>query len=113
MPIPVMDDWITENRPHDAPLVDMAHMIGTTRMSDDPTLGVVDRNCQVHGVEGLYVVGSSVFPTSSHVNPTLTILSLAIRTADQIKKVLAEYPRRKTDLPHKSAGAPREPVLHT
>jgi choline dehydrogenase-like flavoprotein len=90
MPAPVMEAWIVGNRPDDAPLVDMAHMIGTTRMSDDPKLGVVDRQCQVHGVKGLYIVGSSVFPTSSHANPTLTILSLAIRTADQLKKVLAE-----------------------
>jgi choline dehydrogenase-like flavoprotein len=90
LPAPVMEEWIIGNRPHDAPLIDMAHMIGTTRMSDDPRFGVVDSQCQVHGVKGLYIVGSSVFPTSSHVNPTLMILSLAIRTADQLKKLLAE-----------------------
>ena len=63
----------------------MAHTLGTTRMSNDPKAGVVDRNCQVHGVHGLYIAGGSVFPTSGHANPTLMILSLAIRLADTIK----------------------------
>jgi choline dehydrogenase-like flavoprotein len=90
MPAPVMADWIVEGRGEDAPLVDMAHMIGTTRMSDDPKFGVVDSQCQVHGVKGLYIIGSSVFPTSSHVNPTMTIVALAMRTGDHLKTVLSE-----------------------
>lgn len=90
MPVPVMADWITKSRPDEAPLVDMAHMIGTTRMSDDPRFGVVDSRCEVHGVKGLYIAGSSVFPTSGHANPTLMILTLAIRTADELKRQLAE-----------------------
>jgi choline dehydrogenase-like flavoprotein len=89
MPAPVLDPWIVENRLNDGVLVDMAHIIGTTRMSDDPRTGVVDAQGKVHGVNGLYIVGSSVFPTSSHVNPTLMIVSLAIRTADQIKMILS------------------------
>jgi len=88
IPTPIMDDWIIRDLPQDAPLVDMSHTIGTTRMSDDPRQGVVDSNCQVHGVAGLYVAGSSVFPTSGHANPTLMILSLAIRTADRLKREL-------------------------
>ena len=40
--------------------------MGTTRMHDSPRLGVVRRNCQVHGVGILYVAGSSVFPTAEH-----------------------------------------------
>jgi choline dehydrogenase-like flavoprotein len=42
LPSPVMVDWIVENRPNNAPLVDMAHSTGTTRMSNDPATGVVD-----------------------------------------------------------------------
>jgi choline dehydrogenase-like flavoprotein len=62
-----------------------AHNIGTTRMSDTPESGVVDTDCKVHGVENLYVAGSSVFPTSGHANPTLMILALALRLADHLK----------------------------
>jgi choline dehydrogenase-like flavoprotein len=62
-----------------------AHNIGTTRISLTPETGVVDVNCKVHGVENLYVAGSSVFPTSGHANPTLMIIALAIRLADHLK----------------------------
>lgn len=67
------------------------HHMGTTRMSDDPKLGVVDRDCKVHGIHNLYVAGSSVFPTSSAFNPTMTLVALAYRLADHLKeKVLVE-----------------------
>jgi choline dehydrogenase-like flavoprotein len=60
----------------------LAHHIGTTRMSANPRDGVVDSNCRVHGIENLYIAGSSVFATSGHANPTLTILALTLRLAD-------------------------------
>ncbi len=65
-------------------LYDVAHPIGTTRMSIDPSMGVVDPACRVHGVHGLYIAGSSVFPTSGHANPTQTALALTIRLADSL-----------------------------
>ena len=65
------------------------HHMGTTRMSDDRTTGVVDRDCRVHGIENLYVNGSSVFPTAGWANPTLTIVALALRLADHLKRGLA------------------------
>jgi choline dehydrogenase-like flavoprotein len=66
-------------------LPDVAHPSGTTRMAADPAFGVVDADCAVHGVEGLHVVGSSVFPTNGHANPTYTIVALAVRLADHLK----------------------------
>lgn len=65
---------------------DMAHPMGTTRMAADPSRGVVDADCQVHGVAGLYVAGGSVFPTSGYMNPTLMIVALAIRLADHLER---------------------------
>ena len=62
-----------------------AHHMGTTRMADDPKLGVVNRNCRVHGVSNLYIAGSSVFATTGCVNPTLTIVALALRLTNHIK----------------------------
>ncbi len=64
------------------------HMMGTTRMSDDPRDGVVDRDCRVHGVENLYIAGSATFPTGGYANPTLTNLALSIRVADKVKEAL-------------------------
>jgi choline dehydrogenase-like flavoprotein len=61
------------------------HHMGTTRMHVDPKKGVVNANCQIHGVSNLFIAGSSVFPTSSSATPTLTIIALAVRLADHIK----------------------------
>jgi choline dehydrogenase-like flavoprotein len=61
-----------------------AHNMGATRMHGDPTRGVVDSNCKVHGVDNLFVASSSVFPTGSHANPTLTIVALSIRLGDRL-----------------------------
>lgn len=60
------------------------HHMGTTRMSEAPEDGVVDPECRVHGVDNLFVGGSSVFPTAGFANPTFTIVALARRIADTI-----------------------------
>jgi choline dehydrogenase-like flavoprotein len=64
------------------------HHLGTTRMHDDPRHGVVDRNCKLHDSSSVYVAGGSVFPTGGYANPTLTIVALAIRLADELKRSL-------------------------
>jgi choline dehydrogenase-like flavoprotein len=69
-----------------AGLFPSCHQMGTTRMHIDPTQGVVDENCRVHGISNLYIAGSSVFPTGGSANPTLNIVALAIRLADYIKE---------------------------
>jgi choline dehydrogenase-like flavoprotein len=61
-----------------------AHHIGTTRMSTHPREGVVDADSRVHGVGNLYVASASVFPTSGQANPTLTLLALTFRLAEQL-----------------------------
>ncbi len=64
------------------------HHMGTTRMGQDPKTSVVDSTCRVHGISNLYIAGSSVFPTSSYVNPTLNLVMLAARLADHLKRQL-------------------------
>jgi choline dehydrogenase-like flavoprotein len=64
------------------------HHMGTTRMHDDPRQGVVDQHCAMHGLSNFYIAGSSVFPTSGRSNPTLTIVALAIRLADHLKRTV-------------------------
>ena len=78
LPPLVLSDWVRDGADFPPTFVDVAHPTGTTRMSDDPQKGVVDRNCGVHGVDGLYIAGSSVFPTSGHCNPTQMIVALAL-----------------------------------
>jgi choline dehydrogenase-like flavoprotein len=61
------------------------HHLGTTRMHEDARHGVVDENARVHGVSNLFVAGGSVFPTSGFVNPTLTIVALALRLGTHLR----------------------------
>lgn len=60
------------------------HMIGTTRMGNDPDNSVTDQWGLVHGMDNLYVAGSSLFPATGAANPTLTIVALALRLADHL-----------------------------
>ena len=69
---------------------DVNHHIGTTRMGVDPLKSVVDCDCQVWGLNNLYVAGSSVFPTSGHSNPTLTLIALSYRLAEHLDKKINE-----------------------
>jgi len=64
----------------------IAHHIGTTRMGSSKKNGVVDKNCKVFGINNLFIAGSSVFPTSGHANPTLTIVALSLRLSNFLKK---------------------------
>ena len=78
--------WVAEGAPEDAVTVDLGHPMGTTRMSEDVKSGVVDSDCAVHGVAGLYVAGGSVLPTSGHANPTLMMLALTLRLGDRLRR---------------------------
>ena len=65
------------------------HLMGTCRMGTDPQRAVVDEWGRSHDVAGLYVADASVFPTAVGVNPQVTIMALATRTAEHI----ADRPR--------------------
>jgi choline dehydrogenase-like flavoprotein len=79
--------WVSDELVSAHPIGGFHHM-GTTRMSSEPRRGVTDGWGRVHGLPNLHVAGSSLFPTGGWANPTLTILALALRTADRISKEL-------------------------
>ncbi len=70
-------------------LVGVYHHLGTTRMHDDPREGVIDRDCRVHGIDNLYIAGSSVFPTAGSGTPTMMIIAMALRLADHLRGLAA------------------------
>ncbi len=74
------------------------HPSGTTRMAKQEKDGVVDPDCKVFGVNNLFVASSSVFPTSSHANPTLTIVAIAMKVAEKVKRMALV----KTEIPSPS-----------
>ncbi len=61
-----------------------SHQCGTLRFGEDPATSVLDPYCRAHDVENLYVVDSSFFPSSSAMNPALTIAAQALRVADHL-----------------------------
>jgi choline dehydrogenase-like flavoprotein len=61
-----------------------SHQHGTTRMGKDPKMSVLNKWCQAHDVDNLFVVDGGPFPTGTGANPTLTIMANAWRVADFI-----------------------------
>jgi choline dehydrogenase-like flavoprotein len=82
---PDLAEWVRDGDMMPQTFQDVAHPMGTTRMADSSAEGVVDAQCQVHGVHGLFIGGSSVFPTAGHANPTQLIVALAVRLADTLR----------------------------
>lgn len=110
LPAVRLADWVADDRPQDAGFVDGCHPTGTTRMASNPHRGVVDSDCQVHGVPGLYVAGSSVFPTAGHANPTLMIVALALRLAEHLRRALAPpSPLRRPERSGTGTSSPATP----
>jgi choline dehydrogenase-like flavoprotein len=78
-------------------VLSLFHPVGSTRFGDDPATSVADPTCQVHGIKGLYIVDASVVPSCGAVNITLTIIALALKTADEISGARQDHPPRKAN----------------
>ena len=70
------------------PLAGVAHQNGTIRFGDDPRTSALDPFCKAHDLDNLYVVDASFFPSSSAVNPALTIMANALRVGDHLTERL-------------------------
>lgn len=60
------------------------HQAGTCRMGDDPRGSVVNRSCQVHEVDNLFVIDGSVHVSNGGFNPALTIMAIAYYASDAL-----------------------------
>lgn len=60
------------------------HILGGATMGKDPKASVTNGYGQTHDVENLFILGSSMFPTTGAVNPTFTINALTLRTAEYL-----------------------------
>ena len=61
-----------------------AHQMGSCRIGADPSESVADGRGQLHDVAGVWIGDGSAFPTAPGVNPMISIMSLAHRTAENI-----------------------------
>ena len=77
-------DAVGARQVFETPPYPSTHNLGTNRMSERPEDGVVNKWGQSHDVTNLFVSDGSQFTTGAAENPTLTIVSLAIRQADHI-----------------------------
>jgi len=62
-----------------------SHQCGTARFGHDPGTSVLDPFCKAHDIKNLYVVDASFFPSSTAMNPALTICAQALRVADHLQ----------------------------
>ena len=79
--------WIVMKHSHKSK--NTTHQCGTLVFGTNPAESVLDTYCRTHDVDNLFVVDASFFPSSAAVNPGLTIVAQAIRTADHIKATRA------------------------
>lgn len=66
------------------------HNLGTCRMSAKPEDGVCNSHGQAHEIPNLFISDGSQYTTSAAENPTLTIVTLAIRQADYIAEQMSK-----------------------
>jgi choline dehydrogenase-like flavoprotein len=69
--------------------LNFGHPCGTCVMSNDPSTGVVDRDCRAHGISNLFITDGSFMPTSGAINPSLTIAANALRVSAAIDRNLS------------------------
>jgi choline dehydrogenase-like flavoprotein len=64
----------------------LGHVCGTCRFGTDPATSVLDSHNRAHEVDNLYVVDASFFPSSTGLNPSLTVAANALRVAAHVNQ---------------------------
>ena len=77
------------NHVYPVPPYPSTHNLGTCRMSAKAADGVANGNGQTHDIDNLFISDGSQFTTGAAENPTLTIVTLAIRQADYISRQMS------------------------
>jgi choline dehydrogenase-like flavoprotein len=85
----IFDRLGTSGTTHQPGAQGAGHIIGTARMGKNRRTSVVDGTLNCHDHPNMFILGSSVFPTSATANPTLTIAALSLRAVASVKKALS------------------------
>jgi choline dehydrogenase-like flavoprotein len=67
------------------------HEVGTARMGNDPKTSVVNKYCQAHEVDNIFVTDGACWVSSGCQNPTLTMMAITLRACDYI---IREYAKK-------------------
>jgi hypothetical protein len=70
---------------------DSNHHMGTTRMGKSANISVVNRRCELHNLERVYCVGTSVLPTGSSNHPTHIAIGIALIAAKEVAESIKAY----------------------
>lgn len=79
------------------PDLNYGHPCGTLRFGHDPATSVLTPDCRAHEVANLWVADASFMPSSTGVNPSLTIAANALRVGDHIADHLARTAGKEPD----------------
>ena len=66
------------------------HLVGTAKMGTNKKNSVVNKFGQCHEIKNLFIIDSSIFPSSSGVNIASTVQAVSLMISDYIKKNLKE-----------------------
>ena len=83
-------DAVGATKSYEVPPYPSTHNLGTCRMSAKAGDGVCNKWGQTHDIKNLFISDGSQFTTGAAENPTLTIVSLAIRQADYIAEQMGQ-----------------------
>ncbi|BAY39650.1 glucose-methanol-choline oxidoreductase [Nostoc sp. NIES-2111] len=75
---------IAAHIPQKMTIREVGHQCGTCRFGEDPHNSVLDINCRTHDLDNLYVVDGSFLPSSTALNPSLTIIANALRVGEHL-----------------------------
>jgi len=79
-----LNEYLYNNNDYD--VIAGNHQLGGTRIGNNISDSVVDKNLKVHNIKNLFINGSSIFRTGGHTHPTFTIIKFALRLADHLSK---------------------------
>jgi choline dehydrogenase-like flavoprotein len=86
----------------------ISHEASTCPIGHNENSSVVNRNGQVHGVNGLFIADASLMPTGLDCHPTVTVVALSLNTADGVIKFLSKHASPPVHV-HMSTGRPQLP----
>ncbi len=66
-----------------------AHQMSSCRMGTDPSTSVANPSGELHDAPGVYIGDASALPTATGVNPMISTMAMAHRTAEAIAQTAA------------------------
>ena len=83
-----------KGREQNLPFFSSCHQMGSCRMANQIQDGVVDENGEIFNYPGMYITDGSIIPTSTIVNPSLTILANSERITEHLMRKYIAFAKK-------------------